>query len=136
MQPQANKKSDFFVYPLEFLALAAAATATQTLNFDAGSEFNWLYAAYSADVAAAGQTDATRVYPLCKIMLTPGDSNAQMMQSAIPLTHMFGVGENPFVLPAPRLFKARSTLQVQLTNYDAAQTYNIRLSLIGVKRYL
>lgn len=132
----ARPNSDFFIYPLTFLALAAGAVATQILTFDASSDFTWYYGAYTADVAAAGQTQNTRVFPLVNILITPSDTSALFMQAAVPLTHMFGIGENPFVMPAPRIIPARSAISIQLTNRDAAQTYNIFLSLIGIKRYL
>jgi len=132
----ARPQTDFFIYPVQFLAVAPAAVVTQQLVFDASSDFTWYYGAYSADVAAAGQTQATRTYPLANILITPTDTAAQFMQAATPLTHLFGDGQNPFVMPAPRVIPARSAITFQLTNRDAAQTYNIFLSLIGVKRYL
>lgn len=132
----ARPQTDFFIYPVSFLALAAGAVATQTLTFDASSDFTWYYGAYTADVAAAGQTQGARTFPLANILITPTDTSAQFMQAAVPLVHMFGIGENPFVMPAPRIIPARSAITFQMTNRDAAQTYNIFLSLIGVKRYL
>jgi hypothetical protein len=132
----ARPQTDFFIYPVSFLALANGATATQQLTFDASSDFTWYYGCYTADVAAAGQTQSSRTFPLINILITPTDTAAQFMQAAVPLTHMFGVGENPFVMPAPRIIPARSAITFQVTNRDAAQTYNLFLSLIGVKRYL
>jgi len=128
-------KEDFFIYPISFLALAPAATASTVLQIDASADFCWYYGAYSADVAAAGQTASSRVYPLVNILITPTDSNAQFMQSALPLTHLFGNGENPFVLPRMRVFAAQTAVTIQVTNRDAAQTYNLFLSLIGLKRF-
>ncbi|MFI4940983.1 MAG: hypothetical protein ACHP7O_11670 [Burkholderiales bacterium] len=132
----ARPQKDFFVYPVSFLGLVAGAVASQVLTFDASSDFVWYYGCYTADVAAAGQTQGTRTFPLVNILITPTDTAAQFMQAAIPLTHMFGIGENPFVMPSPRLIPARSAINFQVTNRDAAQTYNLFLSLVGVKQYL
>jgi len=130
------KVSDFFIYEVAFLGIAAGAVATQVLQFDASSNFDWLFGSYSADVAAAGVTESSRVYPLANVLITPTDTSSQFMNQSVPLVHFFGNGENPFPLPAPRRIPANSSVNFQLTNRDAAQTYNIYLSLIGIKRYL
>lgn len=133
----ARPVKDFFVYQLNFLALVAGAQATQALQFDASSDFTWLYSAYAADTAAAAVTEATRVYPLATVLITPSDSSAQFSNGiGVPIPAIFGNGENPFLMPVPRMIAARSSLSFQVNNYDAAATYNIRLSLIGIKNYL
>lgn len=131
----ARPTSDFFIYPVNFLLLGAAAVVTQQLQFDASSNFMWYYATYAADANGAVQSESSRTYPLVDILITPTDTSSQFMQSAVPVTSMFGNAENPFVLPAPRLIPARSSITFQVTNRDAANT-NLRLQLIGVKQYL
>jgi len=131
----ARPVNDFFVYQVNFLLVAAGAVVQQTINFDAGSDFTWYYGNYAADMAAAAQTNATRTYPLADIMITPSDTSSQFMQAAVPVTSLFGNGENPFVLPAPRVIPARSSIIFQLTSRDAINM-NVRLSLIGIKKYL
>ena len=131
----ARPVSDFFTYQLNFLLLGANAVVTLPIVFDASSDFTWYYASYVADANSAVQTQATRVYPLVDVLITPSDTSAQFMNVAAPITSLFGNGENPFVLPAPRLIPARSTMNFTVTNRDAANT-NLRLSLIGVKNWL
>jgi hypothetical protein len=131
----ARPVNDFFIYQVNFLLLGAAAVVTQQLQFDASSDFMWYYGAYAADANSAVQTEATRTYPLVDVLITPTDTSSQFSNIAVPVTSMFGNGENPFVLPAPRLIPARSSLTFQVTNRDAANT-NLRLQLIGVKKYL
>lgn len=126
---------DFFTYNIPFLLMGAAAVAQLTLQFDASSDFEWMYSNYAADTAAAGQTSATRQYPLADVLITPGDSSSQMMNAAVPVTSIFGNGENMFVLPVSRIIPARSVLTFTVTNRDAANL-NLRLQLIGIKRYL
>lgn len=131
-------KTDFFIYSVLFSALAPAANTPQTLTLDAASDFIWYYAAFSANNHAAitGYTAATRYAPPITVLMVPGDTSSQFMSQAMPLTHMFGNGENPFVLPAPRLIPARSVLTITANNLDTAITYDLYLSLIGTKRYL
>ena len=134
----AMNQQDYFVYPITFLALAAGGNATQQMVFDASSDFTWYYGAYRCENAAAstGITNATRIYPLATVLITPTDTSSQFMQAAIPVTDMFGNGENPFVMPFPRIIPARSVLTFQVTSQDTALAYNLRLSLIGKKKYL
>jgi len=127
-----QKPMQFFIYTVPFLALAPAASPTFQLNFDQQSDFFWVMSAYGADVAAAGQTSATRTYPLIDLLITP-TSTAQFMNAAVPVTSIFGNGENPFILPAKTYITRGTTLTFQATNRDAAQTYNLRLQLIGYK---
>ena len=129
------RPSDFFVYGVQFLAVGAAGVPQAILQFDGASDFTWMYSAYAADTAAAGQTAATRQYPLADILITPSDTSSQFMNAAVPVTSIFGNAENPFVLPAPRLVPSRSVFTFQLTNRDAAGL-NLYLQLIGLRRYL
>jgi len=131
----ARPNTDFFTYPLNFLLVGAGAVVTQVLTFDASSDFTWYYGCYAADMNSAAQTVSSRTYPLADILITPSDTTAQFMQAAVPVTSLFGMAENPFVLPAPRIIPARSSITFQLTSRDAANL-NLRLALVGIKRYL
>lgn len=127
---------DFFTYELDFSALAASATATQTIQIQADSDFIWQKACYVADIAAAAQTDSARVIPLVTVLLTDSGAGRQLMNSAVPIPALFGTGQIPFILPRPRIFRAQSVVTVQVTSYVAAgTTYNLRLSLIGEKGF-
>lgn len=131
----ARPATDFFVYPINFLLVGAGAVVNQVLTFDASSDFTWYYGAYAADMNGAAQTINTRTYPLADILITPNDTAAQLMQGPVPITSLFGNAESPFVMPAPRIIPARTSITFQLTSRDAANL-NVRLSLIGVKKYL
>jgi len=132
------RAADFQIYNMYFPALAPAGVADQVLTFDASSNFVWYYAAWSAYNHAGNTawTESTRQIPAITVLLTPGDTSSQMMNQAVPVSHIFGSGEMPFVLPAPRELPARSTLAFHMVNLDSAITYDLYLSLIGVKRYL
>ena len=136
-------KLEFFSMPLNFLALVANTQATSSLQVPADANFIWTHAHYFADVAAAGQTDATRVVPLITLFLQNGytgrnlvgnPNNSTNAQNSAHLTSIFG-GRQPLELPKPLMFAANSFINVSVFNHDAAQTYNLRLTFIGYKQF-
>lgn len=126
---------DLFTYEVDFSALANGASSTGTIQVEAQSDFLWQKATYFADIAAAAQTDSSRIIPLCTVLLTDSGSARQLMNSAVPVSSMFGTGESPFILTVPKKFMARTSITIQVANFSAATTYNIRLSFIGVKLF-
>lgn len=124
---------DFYIYGANFLAVAAGVTQTQTLNIQADSDFEVIKLAYASDLAAGVQTDSTRTIPQCSILILDTGSGRQLMNQPIDFTTFFGNGQEPFILPVPKTFRANTSLSIALTNYSAAQSYNVRLSLIGSK---
>jgi len=126
----AQLYKDFFVIQPAVATLASGATSAVTTLIPANADFLLEKLAYQADTAGAAQTASSRVYPLVTCQITWGNGE-NLFSAAVPITSVFGNGENPFILPAPRVMAANSSIQIQLTNFDAAATYNIRLSLIG-----
>lgn len=138
MEPNQNLTGekilkDFFVYQEDFSAIANGATASGNINIQADSDFVVQKLTYFADIAAAVQTDSSRVIPLVSVLVTDTGSGRNLMESALPISNLFGTGEIPFILPQPKMFLARSTITVTLANFSAATTYNVRLSFIGYK---
>lgn len=150
-QPQGNERQerafqiggrqyvarDFYIYEEDFsnADLIVGATLNGSIEIQADSDFIWQKACYFADIAAAAQTFTTRVIPLVTVQLVDTGSGRNLFELAAPIPSVFGIGELPFVLPIPRLFFARSTIIVQVNNFDAAVAYNLRLSFIGYKAY-
>lgn len=126
---------DPFTYTAIFTGLAAGANATFNINIQADADFLIQGQAYHANVANAGQTATTLTYPLATVLLTDSGSGRQFMDSDVSIPEIFGNGQFPFMLPQPKIMSARLTLVVKCTNYDAAQTYNIRLAFIGCKLF-
>lgn len=126
----------FFTHTITFSALAAGASNSGEIKIDTDADFFWYKAAYFADIAAAAQTDGTRVIPLVTVLVTDTGSARQLQSAATPIPSLFGTGEIPFILPAPHKFKAGSNISVDVTNFDAAATYNLRLQFIGFKKFL
>lgn len=128
-------RTDFYVYEAEALALVSLTAATDIITIEADSNFVLQKLNYIADIAAAAFTDSTRPIPLITIQLTDTGSGRNLMSNPVPIPSIFGTGQLPFILPNPRVFLRNSTIQVAFANFDAAVTYNIRLSFIGYKIY-
>ncbi len=128
---------DFYTYEEDFLEadLVSGATLNGSIEIQADSDFIWQKSCFFADLALAAQTFNTRVIPLVTIQLIDTGSGRNLFELAVPVPSIFGIGELPFVLPIPRLFFARSTIQVQVSNFSTATNYGLRLSFIGYKAY-
>jgi len=131
MQPRIVK--DFFAYELDFSGLVAGEAATGNINIQADSAFQLQKLTYFADIAAAPQTDSSRVLPLVMLQMTDTGSGRNLFSTAVPIPSIFGTGNLPFILPAPKEFSAKATISVVVSNFSAATTYNLRLTLIGQK---
>jgi len=130
--PQVIK--DFYIYEEDFVPLLASATGIGSINIQADSDFvvqKLTYFAY-ADPTGTLQTPTTRIIPTATVQITDSGSGRNLMEAPVPISNVFGTGELPFILPQPKLFLARTTITVSVTNLDDANVY-IRLSLIGYK---
>lgn len=125
----------FFIYTLNFAAVAPAAQPLGIIQIQADSDFLLQALAHTTDIAGAAITEATRPLPLALATITDQGSGRFIMDAGVPIPSFFGDGRFPFMLPQPELFDARSAIGVQLNNYSAATTYNIRLAFIGTKIY-
>lgn len=134
---------EFFAYVAQFTAanlIPVTGTETQVMQIQNDADFMWVAASYHADIAAAAQTDSTRVIPLATVLMTNGGTNRQLNALSnnlannlgLPIPAIFG-GREPLYLPKPLLLEANSTFALTVNNFDAAVAYNIRLSMIGYK---
>lgn len=126
---------DYYIYELDFLAVAPAGTPQSSFTIQADSNFIWQYGCYWADIAAATETNNTRVLPNITTMIQDTGSGRQLASNPVPVPSQFGWGQDVYELPTPRLFMANSQVTVNLVNFDAAVTYNLRLQFIGTKLY-
>lgn len=124
---------DFYVYQENFNGLAPGASQTGNINIQADSDFVVQKLTYFATIADAAQTADTRVIPLISLQITDAGSGRNLFEEAVSVPAIFGTGELPFILPTPKLFSARSTITINISNFDAAATYRINLSFIGYK---
>lgn len=126
---------DFYIYGTNFANIAAGATLTNIISIQADSDFEVQKMNFSSDLAGGVQTDSTRTIPQCSVVILDTGSGRQLMNQAIDLTTFFGNGLQPFILPMPKVFRANTALSIALTNYSAAQVYNVKMSFIGVKLF-
>lgn len=133
--PPGNR--DFFCYPAAFAALAVAVPATTNINISADSDFYLTSLTYFADIAAALQTDATRVLPLINVQITDTGSGRQLLNAAVQVSTFAGTGDRPFRLIHPRKFARSTTIQVVATNAAVAGTVyaTFTLNFVGFKLY-
>lgn len=136
--PDAPK--DWFSYTLRFQSVAEAATPSQNLQIDAGSDFYLTALAYFATVNGntAVLTVSSVAVPVVTALITDSGSNRQLMNAPVPISLIFGDGNHPHRLIHPRLFFRNSTITVLLAAADNSQnlTYdNIWLNFEGFRIY-
>lgn len=129
---------DFFTYstPNPFSNIAVGGNATQQIQIQADSDFLIQKLCYYTNTANVAQTANSIPIPNLSCIITDTGSGRQLMNTAIPVANIFGTGQNPFILPKPKLIAASSNLQIQVFNFDAAvATQQLYLAFIGVKIY-
>lgn len=133
MPAPPQQRRDFFVYTLTFSALAAAAAAQDAIQIQSDSDFELQKLTVFADIAAAAQTDSTRVLPLVTVQITDTGTGRQLFNNPVAIPALFGDGQIPFILPTTKLFSRNASVTVAVSNFSAATTYNLRVFLIGSK---
>lgn len=133
-----GRSSSVYWYAVPVVSsLAASASSSQNISFDADSVFVWTKTSYFVDLSAAAITDSTRPIPLITVSMTDTGSSRNLSSIAIPIDSFAGrMGSEPCILPVSRAFMPNSTLRVSYTNYSAATTYtSLYLVLHGYKVY-
>jgi hypothetical protein len=139
MAQGGNIVFDPFVYTTFFSSanLISSAVITNQINIQADADFILLAQTYSGDsILTTVYAQATQVVPNVGLLLTDGGSGKQLSDNNVHVWAWFGNGQFPFILPQPRYFAAKSTLQVKATNFDTSNAYNLHLNFIGVKVYI
>ena len=125
---------DYFVYAVTSASLAPAAVANLVLAISADSDFWWTGLTCFTANANASQNYSTRLLPLMTLQITDTGSGRQLFNVPVPVPAVAGDGAHVYRLIHPRFFARNATIQVQLTNFDAAVTYvNTYLAFIGFK---
>lgn len=127
---------DHYIYSINAASIAAGASQSFPLSIEADSNFTWEKTSVFASLAGATQTQSSQVLPQVTVQIQDSGSGRLLQNIPVQITSMAGNGQLPFVLPVPRVFKARSTVIFTLVNTSAAETYtNLQLSLIGYKSF-
>lgn len=126
---------DFYVYEEDFPSLGATASLTGSVVIQADSDF------ILQKLVASARDGATLFVPpdvQMTVVITDTGSGRQLVDGAVPLGNIFGSARFPFIMPTPRLFAARSTIEITLANISGAAAIAFeatRLSFIGFKAY-
>lgn len=132
--PRVQFVEDFFVYAVSIDDLDVGESLQANIQIQADADFKWTKAVYYATIADAVFDSGTVPIPNATVQMVDTGSGRQLFNQAIPIPSIFGTGQLPFILPVPRIFKARSSINFTIANFDAAQdNYNIDLMLIGSK---
>jgi hypothetical protein len=120
-------------YPVTFATVAAAGTQTQTLAITANADFVHTSTAFRANIAGAVQTSSSIPIPNWRLLITDSGTNEQFTSAQMDLSNFASKGfaysmEHPY----PRIISGRSTLTLQVTSFEAAQTYSVDIALLGV----
>lgn len=132
---QVDRRFDFYGYTVNILNLAAGGNSGSSFSIDTDSDFVMQKLCVIADIAGANLTFATLNIPLVTMQISDGGSSRTLFSEPIAAGNVFGTGMEPFILPAPRVFSAGSTITLAVANYSNATTYNLRFGFIGLKKY-
>lgn len=114
---------------------AGANTVVGTFLVDASAPFMLVSSTYQSDVAGAAVTVSTRPAPNQVVLITDQASNRRWMNGPVPVPSIFGIGTLPYIWPQQKLIPGNTTIQIEITNYDAASVPNTRLSFHGYRLY-
>lgn len=130
---QQQFTEDFYTYAVTLAAITAGQTLNQTIQIQADSDFQWIMASTSANVASADEpwTDAL-IIPIT-VLMTDAGSGRLLMSIPVPVTGIAGTGKQPFILPIPRTFKSKSSITLSFTNYGGSTYDNFYFNMIGRK---
>lgn len=132
--PNHDVQLDYFQYGTSFLALGVSAIPVQqNIPIAADADFIWLQTAAWVNIANAGTTYYGENLPDINLLVTDTSSGRSLMNQPVPISSMAGSGRYPYNLPNPRLFAAKTLINLAATNLDTANTYNLWVTLIGVK---
>lgn len=124
-----------YAFPLFTAAtLVAAAAVQQQVLIQNDSDFECRRISWYATIANAAFVSAAIPIPSVTATITDSGSGRQLESAAVPLTSIaYGPLQEPFDLPWPKVFTRNSTVVLTLTNFDAAQAYNVRVTMHGRK---
>lgn len=129
-----QQTEDFYTYQVKVGTLAAGATFPISFNIQADSNFEWVMSTASGNLD--GNTDDQNLDSITipvLVSITDGGSGRILNSQPVPMSGICGTGKQPFILPVPRMFLAKSTVNLAFTSYSANQWDNIYMNFIGRK---
>lgn len=131
---------DPYWYRVQFIPLAASATAIAEFTVESDSDFVCLGAnavvtdTVDATIAAvANAFDPFNPPFLATIRHTGPGQN--LMNSSVAFANIYGTARDPYYWPIPKIFPSRAVVQTTLENLVATDR-RIRIAYVGFKAYL
>lgn len=122
---------DLFFYNFAVPSLANNVTTPVTVIMEAESDFQWILTTGSSLTTAGPAVDPTNT-PV-SIQVKDTGSGRSLFSTATPFGSIAGSGQQPFTLPQPRIFTAKTPVEVDFTNTSGATVSNIHFTMIGRK---
>lgn len=130
----------WFTYQTQNIAsLAPGIAATNAIQFDNDSAFEWVKSTYTVDKANAVETNNSIILPFVTLQIQDTGQGSYYENAPVPVFSMAsGNAGLPYVLPAPQIIAPNASLQFNWLSYSTAgggnETYtNLRLQLHGWK---
>lgn len=132
--PQVQYVEDWFIYNLNVLGLAAGGTANANIQIDADSDFKLVKLGMNAAIPPVVEvTESLREVPQVTMMIVDTGAGRNLFNAPVAMGAIWGGGGLPFILPVPRIFKARTNISFTFVNFNTADTYDLRMAFIGNK---
>jgi hypothetical protein len=116
---------EFFSYTVLFENVGGNTSAQNNILIEADSAFR-------VNKLSAQSVNGGNI--LASVLIRDSGSGRQLSNQPVYVRALFGTAENPFILPVPRVFAPRSTIQFVLTNLDGTPL-TVQLALHGAKVY-
>lgn len=130
LPPQLRGRAkDFFIYTVDFLPIAANATASEDIQIQNDSDF--LIMAGTRVVTDTANTTFLGDVPQL-VQINDSGSGRELTNRATHIENWFGTGQLPAYWPYPKVIKRSSTLRTTLQNLEATDR-NTRISYQGFK---
>ena len=124
---------DFFAYGQEVVPLALSGRAATTIQIQADSDF--LIVAGVLDTRDGATGLVFQATPPLTVEIQDSGSGRDLQSIATPIGNLFGTGTLPAYWPFPKLIKRSSTITTTITNLDAALTFDVRYTYLGIKLF-
>lgn len=123
-----------FAFPLTYPALAPGVTLNLIVTVPANADFLLLAIHHHATIAAAAQTVSTKTAPCVRMLITDTGSSESFTNAPVDLENYSQNDGKENALAFPRLIGGLTSLNVQVTSFAAAETYNpLEIFLEGIR---
>lgn len=130
-QPQFTQ--DFYIYSVSIAAILTNATSIQNIAIQADSDFEWIMTTFFGYESGATEPFTDAIQLPITVLITDAGSGRQLFSNPVPVSSLAGTGKQPFILPIPRRFKAKSTVTLAFTSFSTSTYDNIYFNMIGRK---